>query len=198
MALASPALSAQNNRDNNHTCTGSPFGNKQSCEWIPFDTQYHVRALPMTWLYATFQRAAPTCLHILNVAKGIYATRQTFLSTSGLALYDVCISFAQKLAAVQNGRVGLKTCRSTRWEGCSTLRLPVSGVWPPPKTGVRATGSLSTVAKPDAGSLDCPGFTLPDSTCAHVPARVKHVHLSTCMHAPPNLLSGRACLEQIQ
>ena len=41
----------------------------------------------------------------------------------------------------------------------STLRAPVSGVCPPPSTGVRATGSASAVAYPDRASLDCPGRT---------------------------------------
>ncbi len=62
-------------------------------------------------------------------------------------------------------------------EVSSTFRLPVSGVWLPPSTGVRAMGSLSTVAKPEAGSLDWPGFTLPDSTCAHMPAHVNKTEL---------------------
>ena len=49
----------------------------------------------------------------------------------------------------------------------STLRLPVSGVMlsPPPREGARDSAPFSTVAMPLRGSLLCPGFTLPLSTC---------------------------------
>ena len=49
----------------------------------------------------------------------------------------------------------------------STLRLPVSGVMlsPPPSEGASDRAPFSTVAMPLCGSLLCPGFTLPLSTC---------------------------------
>ena len=47
----------------------------------------------------------------------------------------------------------------------STLRAPVSGVCPPPSTGVSATGSASAVAYPDRASLDCPGRTCSRHGC---------------------------------
>jgi len=49
----------------------------------------------------------------------------------------------------------------------STLRVPVRGVSPPPREGATENAPFSTVAYSLAGSLDCPGFTLPLSTCTH-------------------------------
>ncbi len=49
----------------------------------------------------------------------------------------------------------------------STLRAPVRGVSPPPREGAMDRAPFSTVAYPLAGSLDCPGFTFPLSTCKH-------------------------------
>ena len=49
----------------------------------------------------------------------------------------------------------------------STLRAPVRGVSPPPREGAMDRAPFSTVAYPLAGSLDCPGLTLPLNTCMH-------------------------------